>query len=107
MFCVVFQHNLTGAFKQLYKLTNEHMNPGDHHPVDNKSLLGEHDNLGNEQGHQPPRPSVLDTELAGEGGDNNAGINGGNELPEDPIVEFEGKNVDAEHPRQRCRLNDN
>jgi len=98
--------NLTGAFKQLCCLTNNHMNPGDHCPVDNEGLLGEQDNLPNEQ-DQPQRPRVLAAEMAGEGGKNNAGINANEELAEDPIVDSDGKNVDRERPRQRRRLNDN
>ena len=50
---------------------------------------------------------MLDADLAGAGSNNNAGINAGNELPEDPIVESDGENVEAERPRQRRRLNDN
>jgi len=107
LYSMYTEGNLTGAYKQLYKLTNEHMNPGDHYPVDNESLPGEHDNLGNEQDPQPPRPRMLDADLAGAGSNNNAGINAGNELPEDPIVESDGENVEAERPRQRRRLNDN
>ena len=90
--------NLTGAFKQLYKLTNEHMNPGDHYPVDNENGPGDQDNLANAQ-DQPPQPRALDAELAA--------INGDNELAEDPIQDSDGDNVVAERPAQRRRLNDN
>lgn len=98
LYSMYTEGNLTGAFKQLYKLTNEHMNPGDHYPVDNENGPGDQDNLANAQ-DQPPQPRALDAELAA--------INGDNELAEDPIQDSDGDNVDAERPAQRRRLNDN
>jgi len=106
LYSMYTEGNLTGAFKQLHHLTNAHMNPGDQYRVDNDGLPGEQDNLPNGQ-HQHQLPRALAAEMAGEGGDNNAGNDANNELADDPIVDSDAKNVDGGRPRQRRCLNDN